>query len=299
MLNSKNIIIALFFLIAGYFIGKLNTPVAPESNPDLNSEKIEAFKSNLTQFNNNELREYLSLKTQKEKYEKADELLGKIIMIFLADLDLKMSPLAIEFAKKSIVPKKLITPKKEDSKKSEKSENKPPEDKKENPNPNWIANEQKSTEAYSDHEKKEFLKSVVIDDLFSKLKDKKPISQSQLKNLNGSYYGKVLFNKAGQTPWDVEVEFDGYFQNTNPTANSLVKLSKNGKVFSSGTSNGSIKDFNQLGGDSSALVVEANGGDSFFQLYSNKLNDSYFGNYYEKDGSGNLVNNGTVYLTRK
>lgn len=61
-----------------------------------------AFKEKLGQLVEIDVGEYLRLKESEEKYEKANEILGKAILLFLADLHLRISDDKVEFAKRSI-----------------------------------------------------------------------------------------------------------------------------------------------------------------------------------------------------
>ncbi len=70
---AKNIL----FLILGVAVAAV---VAPAIN-----QKV----SGLT---DSEISDYYKLKDQKEKYEKANEILSKIVLLFLADLGVKLSP---------------------------------------------------------------------------------------------------------------------------------------------------------------------------------------------------------------
>jgi hypothetical protein len=59
---------------------------------DSNSQKkFTSFKSAAQNISNTDLLEYTKLKTMKEKYEKADEILGKIMLLFLANIHLEMN----------------------------------------------------------------------------------------------------------------------------------------------------------------------------------------------------------------
>ena len=69
------------------------------------------LKQKLTQLTETEMDEYLSLKSQEAKFRKADEILGKAIMIFLADLGLRLSDDKVAFAKNAINRLPVVEPK--------------------------------------------------------------------------------------------------------------------------------------------------------------------------------------------
>ena len=63
------------------------------------------LRERLTFLTENDIDDYLRLKRMEEKYAKADEILGKAMLIFLTELGLRLSDAQKEFAKKSSTPK--------------------------------------------------------------------------------------------------------------------------------------------------------------------------------------------------
>ncbi len=63
--------------------------------------RLEPLNKHITELNEVDIEEFLRLKSQEEKYKKADEILGKAILIFLEDLRLRVSDKALMFAKKA------------------------------------------------------------------------------------------------------------------------------------------------------------------------------------------------------
>lgn len=51
-------------------------------------QKLEGIRHEFSELSNDELKDYLNLKDQKMKYDKANEILAKIMQIFIADLGL-------------------------------------------------------------------------------------------------------------------------------------------------------------------------------------------------------------------
>jgi hypothetical protein len=85
----KHIVVSvlfILFLVAAYGFGFKN---AKNKYEKVNEQTIQGdFRSNFKNLTNAELEDYLKLKDQREKYEKADELLSKMMLLFLADLGL-------------------------------------------------------------------------------------------------------------------------------------------------------------------------------------------------------------------
>jgi hypothetical protein len=103
----KQILIALIFLFAGlltgYFFQSDKTGTTSVESDQVQISKVEYSKlkessqkaaelnqkvQSLSKIN---LEEYVGLKDQREKYLKADELFGKVILLFLADLSFHMN----------------------------------------------------------------------------------------------------------------------------------------------------------------------------------------------------------------
>ena len=87
----------IFILLLGtsYFLYLENKRLNEKAsllNFQQNDNDIERMTLKLKTLTDNELQEYISLKNTKEKYQKADELIGKMFKILLADLALNLSP---------------------------------------------------------------------------------------------------------------------------------------------------------------------------------------------------------------
>ncbi|MEQ1875923.1 MAG: hypothetical protein ABL958_04700, partial [Bdellovibrionia bacterium] len=87
--------------VAGFFAGKQwprphaahpteGGPVCDGENPSCD-QKLEALKSKFQSISEKDIDEYIKLKDMKTKYEKADEIFGKILSIFLLDLGMRVS----------------------------------------------------------------------------------------------------------------------------------------------------------------------------------------------------------------
>lgn len=83
--NSFFIFVLIVTFYAGYRLG-----MKPALVPIPAQEELLPLQAGWAAITEAELQEYAELKDQKSKYEKADEILSKIMVLFLADLGLRM-----------------------------------------------------------------------------------------------------------------------------------------------------------------------------------------------------------------
>ncbi len=302
--------VIIFFTGIGFFLG--SKPVQQRNSVDIdyNSQTISELEEKFKLLSKNEFADYLQLKNQKLKYEKAEEILGKMMLIFLTDLGLKASSqhqtpinsLTLRDNAEENAKDRSNQPNgdyQKNNKMNSLSKNSS-EPSSENQKLHWSKNEAKFSDVRSEKDIQSFLSSVVIKDLFSEMRSANKVSEMQLDELNGQFIGKVIFDSKSREPWDVFLDLKGDLKNGILDGTSLVELSKNGKAFSTSRSNGNLdENFKSFAGSSEAILVSANRERSFFQLYlPNKLN-KLIGNYYSKKSVGQYVKEGYVVLERK
>ena len=96
---NKNILYLVLIVLVGfsaYQVGQSSSnDVELELSEQIDSPdykaKYEGLQEKFSDLDKVDIEEYLQLKTQKEKYEKADEILTKIMKIFLVNLGLRIS----------------------------------------------------------------------------------------------------------------------------------------------------------------------------------------------------------------
>ena len=71
-----------------------------EKKNDLFKKELLKIRGHFSEISSVDIEEYLRLKTMEEKYQKAEEILGKILLIFFADLDIHLTQSQREFAEK-------------------------------------------------------------------------------------------------------------------------------------------------------------------------------------------------------
>ena len=157
---------------------------------------------------------YQKLKTADERYRKADEILGKIMTVFLADLGLRATmPVAAVPSSNSQVAA---------SQSDHREANQPPAAspetvaetpvKKEASGREWIRYENQIKELVSENEVKDTLKKMEIKDLFSELKNAGTLSASQVQSVIGKYVGEITFFDNSHV-WAVEWSLDARLRN--------------------------------------------------------------------------------------
>jgi hypothetical protein len=95
---GRGVLLALVALSTGYWLGHSTRPAAEEKIVRV-SELDGPTKEKLQALTENEIADYYRLKTMEEKFEKANEILGKVMQIFVADLGLKISQQTLNRAK--------------------------------------------------------------------------------------------------------------------------------------------------------------------------------------------------------
>ena len=303
-------------LLAGYWLGSARG-AAPASGDY--QAKYEQLRAKLDHLNSVDFEEYLSLKSQKDKYEKADEILGKMILIFLADLGFSMSDDKMKLARKMADPNKgamgaqvadsSAAPQVEgaegkggtetvaadmgDSGKAARAVGKAAQ----------LPQKEKNVDELTDEiEAKNFLDSVALDELLDQIKSAKRATPAQFETVRGTFSGKLIFDDPVAKPWDVEMQFEG-----TPTGESIsgtvdIKMFKQGesKPFSHARGNGDdLKHVQGFPGESQAILINVYGDDGYLQVYSPKRLGYLIANYYHKKDVASFKKTGTATLYRR
>src|SRR4051812_35867240 len=99
-MRKPHFIIGIVCLALGALLGNLilQRPATQLDGHEAQSE----LKEKLQTLTDNDITEYYRLKNLEDKYKKADEILGKIVTLFLADLGIRVSKTTLKMASKSI-----------------------------------------------------------------------------------------------------------------------------------------------------------------------------------------------------
>lgn len=239
--------------------------------------------------------EYLRLKDQKEKYEKADEILAKILLIMLHDLGVRTSGPQIDQLKTSqTAPPAPPTPTQAVSSIT--------------PTPTQAAQAKTQTAQYDvsklnsvtrQSEVTDFLKSAEMPDFSSTLQGGSALNQAQLDLLNGRFTGVAIFDDPDRAPWQVEIMFFARTGRNSLRGRHSIRLSRNGRQFSH--TRGEIKDDSYVSPstDSVSVIIDAYAGSAYFHVFYFPRMNAFYGNVYTKEGgAGSFKRTGTVHLTK-
>ncbi len=281
---------ALSFLVTEHFV---------RSELNKQSEifqKAESVNNKIKLLSETEYQEYLNLKDSEEKYKKADELLGKVMVLFLADLGSRLAnkPVSIDSNTDTQPPQQ-----------SANTVSSEPFQTQAQPAvsvsaPNFKLKEQQLLSSKDEKEAMRLLAEVEIKDLEKQLSGTQTITYKQQNLVQGSYAGWVVFDDKSKERWQVEWTVDARWDGKKLSGSYVVILSDSRRgPFSRTNGNGEVKAFMTLPGDSNAVLVESHGGDGFMQIYPFADTGKVFGNYYlmQKDRSFKKV--GVVILEKK
>lgn len=235
----------------------------------------------------------------------AEEILGKMMQIFLADLSLRIkAPNSATIAGPPPPTNPPLQPQTThaSSAKAESKQEVPPT---QNTAPKRSGAlivheiEKKIANSRNEQEALENLGSTRIENFFEVLSQAKPMDQKSALVLEGNFVGQTK-------PFDLQkrvvsvqmnVQLKGSTGNSSPQGTVQIIESKEGKVFSHSRGQGSLKSFSMYEG-STMIAVEHNGGDSYFQLYYSSQGDFFAGNDYEKVSASKYIPVGTIILQR-
>lgn len=254
-------------------------------------ERLSEAQSNLLSISKNDYLEYLKIKDLKQKYEKADELLGKIMLLFLADMGFraqKSEPIELPTAPQaasevplvnSVINEANTTVEKKSSNLTDRSAF-----------IRSLGNEKRIVDA---------LDAVIIENPKIEVAQGNVPNRQQIKLLEGRYVGTVSFLEAKRgslsVVWDLNPDY------SKKGLSGTFSLSIHGPgTNSESNGRGDIDNIVSLAQDRNGFLVNGCGGSCYFQLYYNNRSDQFYGNYYEypKGTTSKAERTGIVKLTR-
>ncbi|WP_413943511.1 hypothetical protein [Bdellovibrio sp. HCB-162] len=271
------------------------------------AEQIEEkVKEDLIELTRQDFEEYQNLKSLEDRYKKADEILGKIVTVFLADLGLKLgykptNPALLDAACSIAAPTATPVPSPEPSPMM--SQETPQPTPTPAPKANWTRSEYKVRQARDEAEALEEARKLEIPDFFDAIKSSGAISNQEAQAVSGHFQGEITFfdRKAHKSDWFIEWEIP---YNKNSKDDTFITLTdkRNGKTFSrTRTGNGKSMlsgNFSSPAG-SKAVIVNVYGDDGYIQIYPrDNRGATWVGNYYEKEKLGQYKMAGQVTLNR-
>lgn len=299
-----SLVVLLAVGFASYKAGQRSVPAA------LNSEHIEEkIKTDLVELTKKDFEEYQNLKTLEDRYKKADEILGKIVTVFLADLGMRLNfkntnvalldascglpkpALAATVAPPPSSAPPMSTPV------SAVAEAKP------TPQPSlWQRMDRKIMSLSDEQAALEALKDAVIPDLFATLKTAKPIDNKTFQDIYGHFQGEIVFfdRKKNKSDWIIEWKLT---QSNVPRSSYIYLTSKaTGKTFSKTTGDGTkgwVDNNFSRDPSSKSIIVNVYADDGYIHIYPFNGNPSvWVGNYYSKKSLGEYELTGQVRVNR-
>lgn len=277
-----------FLLVGfGYWVGRAYSPV---------NEELARKKEFVAELEAHELAEYRTLKDQSEKLKKADEILEKIMSVFLVDLGHRFKKVeetpavVLPKAREEVTP--TVTPIAEATAPSSAS-----------PTNAAAPGAGRATKAsaadmsalMSDNWESALKKHVrsdfgnVLNHSFRPAKD-----DALFMGLNGKYSGPVtLINPA--MIWQLAFEVKGKPTATGYRGNANTTLTKNGKRVAWRREQTTISMLRKSAPDSPWLILEISE-EYYAELLFRENSRSFIGNFYEKKGPDNYLHRGTVEL---
>lgn len=279
----NKVLIATILAFSVGFLTKSFVSKNNDSTPSTPTEEcviLDKAKSDLINISKSEYLEYSQIKDLKQKYEKADELLGKIMLLFLADVGFRVQQAsAIETPPTNT----LQTP--------------PPLNTFENSTAPIAAPVYESKEATqvnaglvgksnlirslkSEEQIQLALNSSIIDSPQIESAKASLISQQQVKSLEGRFTGQIKFIDTKREPIDLVWEFQPDYSKSIPSGSykfSILGIKRRNET----TGNGNIENIKSLADDKNGLIIRACGDECYFQFYYNAASDQFYGNFYE------------------
>lgn len=287
--------------------------IKPLSADDGFRARYESLIAKLEQIHHIDTEEYLALREQKAKFEKADEILGKMMLIFLADLGFKASSekhkLAVRMANgqgrtdsAGAPPAVPAAPAEASAALAAGEGLKPTASGEQNGAREFITREKELDEVRNEAQAKEFLDKVAVDELFPELKTATRMRPEQFREVNGTFSGKIIFADSTKPIWDIEMTLDGVFRDDAIPGSIDIKMFKPGetKPFSHSRGKGDdVKNYQSFSGDSQAILINVYGDDGYLQVYAPKALGHLIANYYDKQGVASYKKSGTAVLLRR
>lgn len=276
---TKLMISILLAFTVGLFSSRFILPAANKKDAkdlSVNCENLTDAKSSLISISQNEYLEYTKIKDLKQKYEKADELLGKVMILFLADVGFRLQ-------KPGMVEPGVETP----SATTIKPEviNHVVEMPIVAPAPTVDSGLRGKSSAIKTLTTEKQIDEVLDKSIIANPKAENAkgmvINSQQARILDGRYAGSIKFldskRESLSVIWDLAPDY------SKSELSVTFTLSIHGTSTNSDSNgSGSIDKIVNLADDKGGYLVSSCGGACYLQLYYNSAGDRFFGNYYEE-----------------
>lgn len=319
---KKHLLLAVNTFLLGITFGygySLFSPPAKQQAAESEEQlhRYERAKDKLAAFSERDLQDYLRLQNLEAKYKKADELLGKMILILVADLGIKMSDEQVQFAKRSVVAAQsggtkadnladhqpiqhtaltgsgqlggsLVTPMA--------AAPVPPQ-----LSPlQWQKAETKLSGLRDAQDMEAFLKETRISNFGQHLSQSQLLRKPEPK-ITGCFEGEAPLQDGSGKVWHIKTETE--FTDDHSTGpqklngKSTIEIYEGGKPINRSGNNGTLKNFKQFPGSSAALLIQISD-ILFMQAYPLTDRDMLIGNLYRLSDAEEFTFIASVQLHR-
>jgi hypothetical protein len=280
----------------GWYAGQKSVPTPePTAPPPIDTKGIEAQR-----LLEDGAKEIAAISDENLRRQKAEELLEKMLKLFMIDLSLRLQRTEAELAAKPAEPPPAPT-------------HPPARPEKEFPN-SGQAPTTAPTKGLTPEQRRRFEMTVVnsdnpsdinralrelaklpFDDIFKGSKDPTP---QQTESLFGTFSGQVIFYD-GRPPWRLRIQLSPEPGSTleYPSYVSVIHVTNAAGKNSQSRGRGSLKGFSVGSQDPLMFFVES--GDDVFQLYKSKSSAGFVGLLFEAEGKRNMKASARVTLEQR
>ncbi|MBC7369922.1 MAG: hypothetical protein H7326_00040 [Bdellovibrionaceae bacterium] len=297
----------VFLLVVLVGIGSFKMGQTHPLNAAEDASNVETrVKEDLIALTRKDFEEYQKLKTLEERYQKADEILGKIVVLFLADLGSRLAYRPAPPAEVNKVANEVA---------AEIGRGQPPAARSpvSTPTPDGAASSVGVNSQWQNHESSvsrlqddqsafASILKLSIPDIPGVVSGSRGLRPREAALIEGRFVGEIKFIKHDIHKSDWNLEWEVVLSNSLKVEGSgyiLISDKADGKQLSrTRFGPGSLKDFMKPSG-SRAMIINVYGDDGYVQLYPLGNDSSVWGgNYYEKKKDGKFELIGQARVTK-
>lgn len=298
-------------MLIGFFAGQPTStlsenPLCPPSEEQVGacSEKLDDLRGKFQALTENDIQEYIRLKDMKAKYEKADEIFGKMLNIFLLDLGLRISSDRLNELKAAAEHAQASAPsRKRQPEAGETLDERALAQRAASPAAPTIkiVSDRELARVSSEDEAKKLLENAALADPVDSWRNASPTSKKHFQMINGSYTGELTFFEDDSKPFDVTIDLINVTLEGGELKGQMSMLleKRAGDSRSHSTTGPNSKIRNFKSGADGSILIETMGGNGMIQLYYFPQLQQFQGNYYGKKGLEPLKREGLVVLTKR
>ena len=295
MRSNASILLIVILILGGgggYYLGlnRAGLSLSDSGGAEDFKVKYENLQEKLQNFSDHDLADYLRLKDQQQNYQKADELLGKMMQLLLIDIVVKLSKSDLDkisqMAKSQgadVVRGQDGIPDGADEKLRKKSAGGSDV----GGVPDWKQIEHQISDVKSNYDIERLQKSMAVDNLFPILKSKLSLDDRAASLLEGTFVGKIVLDDTSKKPLEVRLKLEGS-QESDPDKKKYEievldynKMSKEGKPSRSSSAGNGVWKFSLVSGSYQGFIIEISQ-DYYAHVYYVPQLDQLIGNYYKK-----------------